>query len=389
MIISNWYKDLPYESRATSVKANILPGIAEAEFGDKYGIMQFSCDVSDFDTDKILKFNIDIKSSGCMIDIYAIWYKNGKEVFKEYIEQSYNIKPYKGCDRLVISVLARSQENGRIKILRPSVEYGDKFTARNAVVSSLCIPYGFEWEHKQRECSRNLEDSICAIDRLCKDMKHDLVVLTENFYSRNTCADFASAAIREDGKEIELMRQAAARNKTYLSFSFREVDEEGYYYNSALLIGRSGEIILKYHKTHITTNEKVSGLVPGDGIAVADTDFARVGIAICWDLYYPEFCRLLSKNGAEIIINPSAGFNQEMHRMRARDSGAFIVTAGTYGDSTVIVDPYGEIIANGILTGAATSKINLDERFKVRMLSVHSYSERKNIYLHEMRNDLY
>ena len=127
----------------------------------------------------------------------------------------------------------------------------------------------------------------------------------------------------------------------------------------------------------------------GDEAMVIDTDFGKCGIAICWDLFYSEFAKTLVKKGAEIILNPSAGFHVDMHTVRAKDSGVYIVTGGVYGNTTAVIDPSGTIIADGICTGGAVAEIDLNKRFPVKYLSVNSYAERRSVYFNEIRPDLY
>ena len=127
------------------------------------------------------------------------------------------------------------------------------------------------------------------------------------------------------------------------------------------------------------------GLKRGDEAMVIDTDFGKCGIAICWDLFFPEYVRTLVKKGAEIILNPTAGYHQDMHTVRAKDNGVYIVTAGASRENAVVINPEGKIIAEGSKDGIAKAEINLNERFPV----FPAYSERRSVYLNEMRNELY
>ncbi len=103
---------------------------------------------------------------------------------------------------------------------------------------------------------------------------------------------------------------------------------------------------------------------PGDEFAVFDTGAAKIGIAICWDRWFPETWRILMLEGAEIIFNPSAisitaGGNPELWRMstitHAYEMAVFAVAinrVGTeeglrYYGTTMIVSPYGETLAQG------------------------------------------
>ena len=84
----------------------------------------------------------------------------------------------------------------------------------------------------------------------------------------------------------------------------------GIYHNSAVVIDNLGEMVGTYRKMHIPDDpnffEKYY-FSPGDlGYSVFDTPFARIGILICWDQWYPEAARLMALAGAEVILFPTA-----------------------------------------------------------------------------------
>ncbi|MFH1588376.1 MAG: carbon-nitrogen hydrolase family protein [Candidatus Diapherotrites archaeon] len=72
-------------------------------------------------------------------------------------------------------------------------------------------------------------------------------------------------------------------------------------YNAAVLIDRKGKIKGLYKKINLYGDE----IEAGKKTMVFETDFAKIGIAICWDLAFPEVFRKMRKKGAEIIFCPS------------------------------------------------------------------------------------
>ena len=86
-----------------------------------------------------------------------------------------------------------------------------------------------------------------------------------------------------------------------------------------------------------------------------DTDFARIGIHLCGDLYTGEIDRVLALKGAEIIFDPSQMWgadghnNQLLLRARAADNGCWVACAhwnsSDSGHRSLIVDPYGCVVA--------------------------------------------
>ena len=84
----------------------------------------------------------------------------------------------------------------------------------------------------------------------------------------------------------------------------------GIYHNSAVVLDGSPEAIGVYRKMHIPDDPRYYEkyyFSPGDlGYRVFETPFARIGVLICWDQWYPEAARLMALSGAEIILFPTA-----------------------------------------------------------------------------------
>ena len=80
-------------------------------------------------------------------------------------------------------------------------------------------------------------------------------------------------------------------------------------YNSAILIGPSGELVGVQRKMHVTAEEK-HYFCPGNAFEAFVTDLGKIGILICADIGFPESARVLSLRGAEIICVP---LNKDEH----------------------------------------------------------------------------
>jgi predicted amidohydrolase len=78
---------------------------------------------------------------------------------------------------------------------------------------------------------------------------------------------------------------------------------EGVRHNSAVLLGPQGHIAT-YRKLHLFNNEK-SWFEPGGELPVVDLPFGRVGMVICFDLWFPEAVRALALAGAEVVAVPT------------------------------------------------------------------------------------
>ena len=84
----------------------------------------------------------------------------------------------------------------------------------------------------------------------------------------------------------------------------------GLYHNSAAVIDASGELVGVYRKVHVPDDPQFLEkfyFTPGDlGYRVFQTRYARIGVLICWDQWYPEAARLTALRGAEVIFYPTA-----------------------------------------------------------------------------------
>ncbi len=145
--------------------------------------------------------------------------------------------------------------------------------------------------------------------------------------------------------------------------------DDGKIANRAFLFGPDGNILTRYDKIHMFDVDLDNGeswresavYAPGADTVVIDLPFARLGLAICYDVRFPQLFRAQALAGASVISAPAAFTRQtgEAHwhvlqRARAIENGAFMISAAqggvhedgreTYGHS-IIVAPWGEVLA--------------------------------------------
>lgn len=169
----------------------------------------------------------------------------------------------------------------------------------------------------QLSCSINIDDNLNKAIRGIEQAASsgaNIVCLQELFRSQYFCdvEDYANFKLAESipGPTTERLAEVAARLEVVVIASLFEKRTEGIYHNTTAVIDADGSYLGKYRKMHIPDDpgyfEKFY-FTPGDlGFKIFETRFAKVGVLICWDQWYPEAARITSLMGAEILFYPTA-----------------------------------------------------------------------------------
>jgi len=152
------------------------------------------------------------------------------------------------------------------------------------------------------------DNNLCKGLQLAEEAVHDganLIVLPElanTGYTFETRAEaYAHAETLDEGPSIKTWRAFAREHQVYLVAGFAERDGLKLY-DSAVLFGPDG-LLGHYRKAHLWNQEKL-WFSPGDlGFPVFETPIGRIGLMICWDVWFPEVPRLLALQGADIICS--------------------------------------------------------------------------------------
>jgi predicted amidohydrolase len=168
---------------------------------------------------------------------------------------------------------------------------------------------------------------------------------------------------------LSAVRQAASEHGIWVHLGSLAVrGDDGKLANRAYVIDPEGKIRARYDKLHLFDVDLPTGeswresasYTPGSGAVVVDTPVGQVGLAICYDMRFPDLFRSLSDAGATILAVPAAFTRPTgaahwhiLLRARAIEAAAFVVAAAqtgvhedgraTYGHSLVI-DPWGEVL---------------------------------------------
>lgn len=163
--------------------------------------------------------------------------------------------------------------------------------------------------------------------------KADLVVLPETITNYGTKLSYAECAEPIPGPSTKFFGALAKKHDLYIVVGLNE-REEHLVYNVSVLIGPDGKVVGKYRKVTLPRGEIEDGVTPGNEYPVFQTRFGKVGMMICYDGFFPEVARELSKNGAEVIAWPVAGCNPMLGAARACENHVYVVSS-TYSDKSL------------------------------------------------------
>ncbi|MCC5910904.1 MAG: carbon-nitrogen hydrolase family protein [Clostridiaceae bacterium] len=219
----------------------------------------------------------------------------------------------------------------------------------------------------------------------------DIVVLPEIFNCPYNNEDMFDLAEDHPGESTNMLSRVAKELEIYLIGGSIPEKAGDKIYNTSFIFGPEGDLLSTHRKIHlfdIDIKGKISFkesdvLDYGEQVTVIDTKFGKIGVAICYDMRFPELMRLMALEGAEVIVVPAA-FNtttgpahwHETIKVRAVDNQVYFVAAAparnpqakyqAYGNSK-IVNPWGDVVVDtdekeGIICG----EIDLDYLKKIR-----------------------
>ncbi len=149
-------------------------------------------------------------------------------------------------------------------------------------------------------------------------------------------------AMRGD-KILDAYSDYAKRHSCYLVYpTYRDLGDSKFH-NCSILIDRDGDVAAIYDKVFPTIGEMEFGIVPGSGPVVADTDFGRIGFAICFDLNFWELLDGYAKANPDMIAYSGMYHGGPMQQVWAYKTKAFMLTCTAGHLEKNIIAPDGEI----------------------------------------------
>lgn len=209
-----------------------------------------------------------------------------------------------------------------------------------------------DWRKNLRNAERVIAEAVKA--------KADMVVLPEMFICPYNKKAILSAAQPEGGEAWQSMAEAAQKNHVYLAAGSIPESEDGHIYSTCWIFDREGKQIGKYRKMHMFDIDVEGGqyynessvITAGNEICVAETEFGPIGIAICYDVRFPEQFRLMQQRGVKAVVLP-ASFNRTtgpahwelLMRARALDQEMYVLGCAAAGDLAGSYNGWGHSIA--------------------------------------------
>lgn len=159
-----------------------------------------------------------------------------------------------------------------------------------------------------------------ALVRRAASAGAQIILLQELFETPYFCPEqkaehFGLARPFQENDTIRHFADLAAELDVVLPISFFERDNNAYY-NTVAVIDGDGEILGRYRKSHIPDGpgyQEKFYFTPGDtGFKVWRTRHGNIGVAVCWDQWFPEAARIMALQGADVLLYPTAIGNHPM-----------------------------------------------------------------------------
>lgn len=247
----------------------------------------------------------------------------------------------------------------------------------------------------QMDAGSDLEKNLAKAERFFLQavrLKSDWVAFPENFLWRGKAYGLSLAAERS-AKAVFLFRSLAKKHKvSVLLGSILEKTTGKKYFNTSVLIDASGRVAARYRKIHLFDVDipgarclESKHVRAGDKIVSARLDRVQTGLAVCYDLRFPELFRALSARGARVLFLP-ANFTETtgkahweiLLRARAIENLAFVIAPGQVGThpenkiksfgTSLILDPWGKVLAKGTRSKeqVITADLDFSAQLKIR-----------------------
>ena len=201
----------------------------------------------------------------------------------------------------------------------------------------------------QMSCSRDSKANITNAKKLITKAASEGAqkILIQELYESvyfcclNKTKEFNMARPFENNPLLQEMAELAKELSVVLPISFFEKDNNTFY-NSLSVIDADGSISAPYRKSHIPDGpgyEEKYYFHPGNtGFKVFETQYAKIGVGICWDQWFPEAARIMALNGAELLFYPTAiGSEPDTPELDSRDSWQIVMQGHSAANTLPVI----------------------------------------------------
>jgi predicted amidohydrolase len=241
--------------------------------------------------------------------------------------------------------------------------------------------------------------NLARIERLaqaCALEQAELLIAPELFLTGyNMGDDTPSMAEPANGPSSRQASEIARRHGLSLIYGYPEKTAEGVY-NSALAIDKDGKVVANYRKAHLFGDLERRCFVPGRDVVTTRIGGLTIGLAICYDVEFPEFIRAIVLQGADLIVVPTCltapywEIPTTIVRARAYENQVFLAYSNHVGTErdfdyiglSGIVGPDGRDIARA-------GQNNETLMFAEITPAQYAASRAANTYLRDRRPELY
>ena len=274
-----------------------------------------------------------------------------------------------------------------------------------------------QWQMRPYASVDDLFEQVEFFVDSVSDYKSDFILFPE-YFNAPLMAKFnnmgEAQSIRQMAQYTEQIRDrfrelAISYNINIITGSMPQVKDDGRLYNVGFLCRRDGSYE-RYEKIHVTPDEiKSWGLRGGSHIQTFDTDCAKIGVLICYDVEFPELSRLMANDGMQILFVPFLTDTQNAYsrvrvcaHARAIENECFVVIAGSVGNLPRVHNMDIQYAQSGVFTpcdfafpsdgtraeATPNTEMILVSDVDLDLLShLHTYGSVKN--LRDRRSDLY
>lgn len=238
----------------------------------------------------------------------------------------------------------------------------------------------------------NVAEALAGIDRAAR-MGAQFVSLPETWTYLGRSSGDRPAAVTIPGDLTNMLAEKARQHSIWLHAGsmLEQVGQHDRLYNTTVVFDPMGDIVARYRKIHLfdvdlagqESFRESETIAPGDEIVMFDMNGTKVGLAICYDLRFPEIFRMMALDGAEVIMLPAAftmmtgkDHWEPLIRARSIENSVFMIAAAQVGahppgrmcyGRSMVVDPWGVVLAQaGDIPTVITATLEMDEISRVR-----------------------